>query len=243
MVSLFFYLDTVSLYVSLCFVTVPSGSAVSETYFERKKMDTMFSVMDELQRQVSQGQTTMAQLEWFLHLTQDERHAFMTGEKFSLLIDLGTITVPDDYVHANQLAMFRERSPDLNLYNIQISDQNFSNPSRILKPGEKFRVRAFKHAAGLVSNEECLNFLVSRGAVHLGAQGASLVFDQKRPLLPKSDGGYTSLDVEDRLPFFPGMNCRGVPCIVARKDDVFDFLLCRHDHIGGSVYLLCFTEV
>ena len=207
-------------------------------------MDRMSHVLDELQKQISHGKIIAAHLEWFLRLTMSERRALVAGEKFSLLMDLGIITVPEDYLHSNQLEKFSEDKSAFNLYNASVNDLNFANPSRILEPGDKLHVRVFRHDGGWVSLKECLSFLDSRQAVYPGAQGASLVFAQKRMQLPQDDAGYASLDTEERLLFVPEKNCRGVPCISAHSDDTFDFLLCRHDTaLGVNVNLLCFTHV
>lgn len=207
-------------------------------------MDPMFYALNELQKQISQGKITAAHLEWFLRLTLDERRALVAGEKFSLLLDLGIITVPEGYCHANQLEKFSEDKSAFNLYNAHINDPNFSNPSRILEPGDRLHVQVFRHDSGWVSLKECLTFLDSKKAVYPGAQGASLVFTQKRMQLLQDFSGYASLDREERLLFVPEKNCRGVPCISAHHGDVFDFLLCRHDTgLGVNVHILCFTHV
>jgi hypothetical protein len=125
-------------------------------------------------------------------------------EKFDLLADLGIITVPDDYDHAFWLAKFHEKhqggeKKSFYDYDRSISDRNFSNPTRVLKPGDKLHVRAFKQVVvGTTTSEERMAFLATQKAIHTGAQGASLVFDQKRDQLPKGKW-YASLDEKDRL--------------------------------------------
>lgn len=121
-------------------------------------------------------------------------------EKFALLVDLGIITVPDDYVHQTRLATFgKQNRKKFYYYNDKITDQNFPNPTRVLKPGDKLRVRAFKQVVGgTVNSEERMAFLATQKAIHTGAQGASLVFDQKRDQLPKGKW-YASFDEKDRL--------------------------------------------
>ncbi|MFZ2253249.1 MAG: hypothetical protein WAW13_03705 [Minisyncoccia bacterium] len=204
----------------------------------------MFRALNELQKQISHDKITAAQLEWFLNLTMSERRALIAGEKFSLLMDLGIITVPEGYCHANQLEKFSEDKSVFNSYNAYISDLNFANPSRILKPGDRLHVQVFRHDCGWVSLKECLSFLDSKKAVYPGAQGASLVFTQKRMQLPQDGVGYASVDTEERLLFVPEKNCRGVPCISAHSGDIFDFLLCRHDKgLGVNVNIFCFTNV
>src|SRR5207244_1674639 len=84
--------------------------------------------------------------------------------KFAELADLGIITVPDDYDHATQLDKFmkanRKKFYDVNK---NITDANFPNPSRVLKPGDKLRVRVFEQiVGGTTTSDECMKFLVEQ---------------------------------------------------------------------------------
>jgi hypothetical protein len=83
-------------------------------------------------------------------------------------------------------------------------------------------------------------FLRSQKNVFLGAQGASLVWEEKRRELPKGKW-YCSFDEKNRLPVVDG--CHGVPCVRAYSDGDFSFSL------GGfegdwrdSDVLLCFRD-
>lgn len=107
------------------------------------------------------------------------------NEKFALLADLGTITVPDDYDHRTRLESFLKKNRK-KFYGVEdnINDANFPNPSRVLKPGDRLLVRAFKQVVE-VTTEEQMMLLTTQKAVYVGAQGASLVFEQKRKFLPK----------------------------------------------------------
>lgn len=121
-------------------------------------------------------------------------------EKFAVLIELGVITVPDDYDHKTQLAkFFKKNRKKFYGINDNITDENFQNPTRILKPGDKLRVTAYKQiVSGSTTSEERMKFLRSQNAVFTGAQGPSLVFEQKRDELPKGYW-YGSFDEKDRL--------------------------------------------
>ncbi len=168
--------------------------------------------IDTLQK-VRSGQLTLDQWERFNNLSLDDREARLGGwkksesvapaeptEKFALLVDLGIITVPDDYDYGTRLAKFMENNRG-KLYGVNdnITDANFPNPSRVLKPGDKLRVRAFKQVVGgTTTSEERMAFLATQKAVHVGAQGASLVFEQKRNQLPKGRW-YASFDKKERL--------------------------------------------
>jgi hypothetical protein len=124
--------------------------------------------------------------------------------KFALFVDLGVITVPRNYDHATQLVKFHEKhqggkKKSFYFYNNDITDKNFPNPSRILKPSDKLSVRVFQQdVGGTTTSKERMDFLATQNAVHTGAQGLSLVFEQKCNQLPKGKS-YASFDEPDRL--------------------------------------------
>lgn len=171
--------------------------------------------------------------------------------KFALLVDLGTITVPNDYNHATCLAKFYNRhqggkNKSFHGYNTKINDKNFPNPTRVLKPGDRLHVRSFKQVAGgTITSEERMAFLATKKAIHTGAQGASLVFDQKRNLLPRGVF-YDSYDEKDRL-WVDASGYHRVPrvsCMSCRLGDYFQFVLGGLEGIwydDGAFF--CFTEV
>lgn len=146
-------------------------------------------------------------------------------EKFTLLVDLGIITVPDDYDHATHLASFsRKNKKKFYYYNDAITDANFPNPSRVSKPGDKLWVRVFQQVTeGTTTSVERLAFLDTQKAIHTGAQGASLVWEQKRNQLPKGKW-YASFDEEERL-WQAAVGDLRVPGVGARLDGVFAFVL------------------
>ena len=197
------------------------------------------------------GQITFDQIERFNNLSPEDREARFgdqkkqkpalpvePAEKFAVLADLGIITVPNDYNHATRLATFlkmnRKKFYDVNK---NITDANFSRPSRILKPGAKIRVRAFKQIVdGTTTSEERMAFLAAhKMAVYTGAQGASLVFEQKRGQLPKGYW-YASFDEKDALPFLGG--CHGVPRVDVYSGGGFNFGLGSFGSVwyGGSAF-------
>src|SRR3989338_4997447 len=97
------------------------------------------------------------------------------------------IVVPDDYVHATQLATFkRENLNGFYAYDPSITDANFANVTTPLVPGRTFRERIFQPpASSVTAPEEWLVFLRSQKAVLVGVQGMSLVYAQKREEFPK----------------------------------------------------------
>lgn len=203
------------------------------------------------------GQLTLDQWERFNNLSPDDREARFgdwkkpeptapaePAEKFALLVDLGIITVPDDYVHDKRLTTFgKQNRKKFYYYNDEITDKNFPNPTRVLKPGDKLRVRAFKQVVGgTTTSEERMAFLATQKAIHTGAQGASLVFDQKRDKLPKGKW-YASFDEKDRLWADAGGNHR-VPDVYCDSDGDFRFYLGYFENVwnDGRAFL-CFCDV
>lgn len=146
-------------------------------------------------------------------------------EKFALLVDLGIITVPKGYVHANRLASFRQENHGWFYgYNDAITDANFPKPSRILKPGDKLQVCAWKQVVpGTTTSEERMAFLATLKSHHTGAQGVSIVFEQKCDQLPK---GYWYASFDERGRLWKDADCdHRVPCVSAYSDGDFFFYL------------------
>ena len=212
--------------------------------------------IDTLQK-VRNGQITLSQWEWFNNLSMADREARFGDwkkpkltapakptEKFALLVDLGVITVPDDYVHAKRLDSFKvwNKKKFEWGYNKNLVDANFPNPSRILKPGDKLRVRVWQQVVGgMTTSEERMAFLATQKAIHTGAQGASLVLEQKCNQLPKGKW-YVSFDEKERL----WRNTDGhhrVPYVDRYSVDDFRFYLgyFENDWFDGCC-LLCFCD-
>ena len=200
------------------------------------------------------GNLTPDQLKWWLNQPKNTREAIMLGnkpateslspykstEKFALLVDLGIITVSDDYVREKRLTTFGK---NLYYYDDKITDKNFPNPTRVLKPGDKLRVRAFEQFVGdTTTSEERMAFWATQKAIHTGAQGLSLVFEQKRDQLPKGKR-YASFDEPDR--FWEDADGRhGMPIMDCRSDGVFGFYLGYFEGVwSGDDAFLCFCDV
>lgn len=152
-----------------------------------------------------------------------EKKIVVPAEKFALLVDLGTITVPDDYMHGTCLSTFFGKNREkLFRYDKNITDANFPNPSRILKPGDILRVRAFRQTVPTsTTSKERMDFLEKQeGNVYLGAQGAALVFEQKRHRLPKRKW-YASFDEADHL-WEDSSGYHSVPNVHAYSDGDFN---------------------
>jgi hypothetical protein len=103
------------------------------------------------------------------------------------------------------------------------------------------RVRAFKQVVGgTTTAEERMEFLANQNAIHTGAQGASLVFDQKRHQLPKGLW-YASFDEKNRLWSADGHH--RVLSMCHYSDGDFEFSLSDFDRVWYAVNaFLCFNE-
>jgi len=167
-------------------------------------------------------------------------------EKFTLLADLGVVIVSDGYVHATQLARFHQQNyKKFYSVNDDITDTNFQNPSRILRPGNKLRVVAYKHAAKrlISTSPERLAFLKVKNACFVGPQGLSLVFGQKSLLLPK-DYWYASFDETHHTWRDPRTDFHRISILDAYSDTSFSFRLSSFENVWrGDDAFLCFTEV
>lgn len=168
--------------------------------------------------------------------------------KFGLLVDLGTIVVPADYDHATCLVSFEKRhqggkKKSFAYYNENRNDTNFRNPSRILKPGDKLWVRAFQQVVGgTTTSEERMKFLATQNAIHTGAQGLTVVFDQKHDQLPKGKW-YSSFDEKDRL-WRDSDRYHRVPRFDARSDGDFTWDLGCFERVWSDSYaFLCFCDL
>lgn len=171
---------------------------------------------------------------------------FETVDKlFEPFINLGTLVVPSDYVNSDQLGNFNKkyRHKFLN-YNDAMTDQNFNNPSYVLKPGDKLQVNVFKQTVPrTTTSEERMSFLsLQKSVVFLGAQGATLVWEQKRKNLIKGYY-YCSFDHRENLwiskeggnSWFPRLDV---------YDDAYEFHLNDFEvDLYEDYCLLCFSLV
>ncbi len=172
-------------------------------------------------------------------------------DKFELLTTF-EVTVPADYNHATRLTDFKEmyqpeveteeKKKQFYYYNPNITDANFSKATTQLVPGRKFQVKIFGIKSGKsVSSDECLNKLRSENAVLVGAQGASLAYEQGKVNLPKGKW-HVSFDEKDALWFDGGDH--GVPCVFAYSGGDFRFRLGYFEGGWGDNYcLLCFCDL
>lgn len=122
------------------------------------------------------------------------------SSKFSLLADFGTVEVPYGYVHSTAPGKFAEIDAEYSNYFNPASIAANLNPSRMLKPGERLRVQAFKQTGSSeTSKVDRMDFLHNQGAIYTGVRGAILVFEQKRQLLPEHSFFVSFDELECRL--------------------------------------------
>ncbi len=170
----------------------------------------------DLLQKFREGHITVDHLKWFLDLSKNKRDILMNAkeineslrrEDYNLLADLGVITVPPYYNHATRMALFYGRQhkhiSDFAKENLFPFGQFMgSRPSYVLSPGEKLWVYAYVLVALPPRFEDGLAFLTSLGAVFPGIEGASLVWEQQRDLLPLNHA-YISLNGNENLTFKP----------------------------------------
>lgn len=209
----------------------------------------------DLLQKMRQGHITLDHLDWFTKLSKNARDEFVTGgksdpsfksaAKFELLADLGTLTVPEDYNHVTALKALNNKYCEKYYYHEgnKLCDLDFPNPTRIMKPGDKFNIRVFNQVSkGLTSSKERLTFLTTQKAVYLGAQGISLVFDQMRDELQRGLW-YISFDEPDRL-WKDSSGARRVTGIGVRSDGVFDISLMRFgEGWDDNCAFFCFSDI
>ncbi len=180
----------------------------------------------DLNQKYRAGHITADHLEWFNGLKRVERDRLsgITSPDMRFeLVKMLDITVPDGYVHATQLTTFTEaHRGEFYYFNGEITDKNFSRATTQLKPGQKLKVGVFQ-IKETVTSEDCMRFLKSQKAILTGAQGASLVYEQKREELPKGKW-HVSFDEKETLWQDAGGFHR-VPNVRAYTDGDFCFCL------------------
>lgn len=122
------------------------------------------------------------------HSTQVVAPHTLSG-KFDMLADLGVITVPENHTNKAEFFMIHETGGEVHrshtAYVDSIPAGAFLNPNRILKAGDKLHARVFqKIDTTVTTTEELFELFTKEKAVYIGLQGATLVLEQKRKLLP-----------------------------------------------------------
>ena len=167
---------------------------------------------------------------------------FAIPSKFELLVDLGIIKVPMDYNSKTQFKSFLGKNPPSEGWD-DFPSGEFVNTSRPLIPCEKIRVRAWKVVRGPATSDECMDFLAAQNSILVGAQGASLVYEQKRKRLLK-DVWYGSFDKKNYLWKDPDDGRLMVPGLYADPDGEVNWSLeAFEDNRTSGSAILSFYEV
>ena len=181
--------------------------------------------IDTLQK-IRNGQITLEHWEWFNMLNKAERDRLTgvnaTDPRFPLLTTF-QFTVPENYVHATQLASFaKENREKFYFYNDNITDANFAKVTNKLTSGKIYEAKIFG-ITERVTSEDCLVFLKTQKAILVGAQGISIVWQQAKEQFPK--GKWTvSFDEKDAL-WQDADGYHRVPYVRQRSDGDWHFFL------------------
>lgn len=159
---------------------------------------------------------------------------------FSLIKTLNIEASPE-YDKGKVLKEFAQaNSKTFKYYETDISDGNYSRVSRVILPGEKFKVEFYRITKESVTYDECMAFLNSKKAALLGAQGLVLLFDQNKDKLPNYNM-LLSFDVKESLWEDTGFVPR-IPYL-KRNKDVYEFDLEFTVHeFSKDEYLVCFVK-
>ncbi|MCC7004879.1 hypothetical protein IT397_03110 [Candidatus Nomurabacteria bacterium] len=163
-----------------------------------------------------------------------------TDPRFTLATQFDVV-VPSGYNHATRLAEFKKaHEKEFYYYNGDITDKNYAKATTKLVPGRKFKVKVFQ-ITKRVSSEDCLAFLKSQKAVLVGAQGATLAYEQGKDKLPMSRWS-VSFDEKDTL-WLDADGYRRVPFVYRHSDGDFYLDLGYFvDDWYGAYCLLCFCD-
>src|SRR3989344_960526 len=127
------------------------------------------------------------------------------------------LVIPPDYRHEGFLGRLRaEPDPKRYHFNENMTDDNYSRPSRIIQPGDHFLVK-FVSILRKVTSEQCLAVYREHQGHLTGAQGAGVLYKYLRNELPVYKWSL-SFDEENRLWKNAG-GCRGVPRVYRFSDD------------------------
>lgn len=131
-------------------------------------------------------------------MTELVRECSGIDPRYEFLADLGEILVPDGYDHDTYLDRFiAENGRAFHDLDDGLNSENFAKATVKLAAGRRLNVECW-HIKTRVTSEDNLRFLVAQGSVLAGANGAALVFEQKRNLLPKNCW-HVSFDEKDAL--------------------------------------------
>ena len=162
-------------------------------------------------------------------------------DRFELVVTFDVV-VPEGYDHSTRLDTFgTEHRKEFYYYNDAITDKNYSKATTKLVPGRKFKVKVFQ-IKETVTSDDCMAHLRSQKAVLVGAQGASLAYEQGKDKLPVNRW---SVSFDEKAALWKDADgFHGVPFVCRYSDGVFLFCLGSfgNDWAGG-LCLLCFCDL
>ncbi len=165
--------------------------------------------------------------------------------KFRTLVDLGPVTVPEYFVHEKCLDVLPSLGRPVHSVASEITDKNFANPSRKLKPGDRLWIRAHKQILyGTTTKKERMAFLAALGSHHVGAQGVTLLFDKNLHRKLPQGYRYISYDEKERLMVKHGLHW--LPTVVVKfgsHDSLFFNLTCFEQPMGEEEAFFSFCDV
>ncbi|MDO8579428.1 MAG: hypothetical protein Q7R72_00980 [bacterium] len=152
-----------------------------------------------------------------------------------------SVVVPEGYNHATRLETFsNQHRKEFNYYNDAITDKNYSSATTKLVAGRKFKVKVFQ-IKETVTSVDCLGFLKSQKAVLVGAQGASLAYEQAKNQLPINRW---SVSFDEKKALWQDTDgSRRVPYVFRHSGGGFGFGLGGFEFDWDDDYcLLCFCD-
>ncbi|MBI4709449.1 MAG: hypothetical protein HY764_04585 [Candidatus Portnoybacteria bacterium] len=110
----------------------------------------------------------------------------MMDDRLFFLVAAFIFRVPNRYEHETQLASFYEENQGkFVFYDGRITDTNYARVTQKFVRGKNYEVKIYGiRPAVVVLSSDCLDFMESQGAILVGAQGISLIWEQMRKKIP-----------------------------------------------------------
>jgi hypothetical protein len=162
------------------------------------------------------------------------RNVLEYPKKYLEQVEVWEITIPANYVRDTRLDWFSTTYRDsFHFYSTRINEKNFPGAIIGFESGQKILVRVFRLKKP-VSTNGCLVFLRNHGAILTGAQGATLVWEQKREQVPK---GFCYLSFDAALSDY-----KERPVLERCSDGIFKFRAVSSEFFwSAGDRLLCFS--
>ncbi|MFA5086930.1 MAG: hypothetical protein WC470_01355 [Candidatus Paceibacterota bacterium] len=149
-------------------------------------------LMIDIMQKLRNGSITIDHLEMFA-CSRAKRDYLVNPFREAMSFEL---KVPNDYEHEKQLSRFAS-IVDMPVEE-GVNDENFSRVSHRLAPGETYIVKIYL-VEGAYS-QQCVDFLISKGALLTGVQGLSLAWKKIKNFLPE-DKTIVSFDLLKNFPY------------------------------------------